>query len=177
MNRKSQDFIVALVGVAGLGTLLLWAGKAVQIDVDYAGHFERARAAFGAVVEAVVLGAPETIEDDYAHVAVPPPYDPTKDALKAPATRARLQGAAPAVDYPLLARRNGWEGATIIHFTVDETGQPFDCRLVESSGHDVLDKASCVMITTRARYTPARDALGQPVISGFNQRIRWQLEE
>ncbi|WP_264595396.1 energy transducer TonB [Sphingobium sp. B12D2B] len=77
----------------------------------------------------------------------------------------------------MLARRNGWEDATVIHFTVGETGQPSDRRLVESSGRDVLDKASCEMITTRARYTPARDALGQPVMSGFNQRIHWRLEE
>lgn len=46
--------------------------------------------------------------------------------------------------------------------TLGADGRPTGCRIYESSGNDVADAAACRLFRSEARFTPARDAFGQP---------------
>ena len=65
-------------------------------------------------------------------------------------------------DYPPEALRNHWEGTVRAELTINERGAVEVCRIVQSSGHEVLDAATCNLIITRARFTPAKDGNGKP---------------
>jgi protein TonB len=39
-----------------------------------------------------------------------------------------------------------------------------------------LDRATCRILESRARFTPARDNRGNPTTDTLTQRIRWVLE-
>jgi protein TonB len=62
-------------------------------------------------------------------------------------TYRRVQAALrkallPRFDYPMLARRRGWEGRVRIGVLVESDGNLRDIRVVESCGYRVLDEAA-----------------------------------
>jgi len=77
--------------------------------------------------------------------------------------------------YPAEALQNRWEGVAGFTVTVGTDGKVLDCKIIQSSGHKVLDDATCREITKRARFTPPRDAEGRPVVSTFSQRVNWRM--
>lgn len=44
--------------------------------------------------------------------------------------------------YPEKARKNGWEGMTVLKIIVDQKGKVSDVTVLKSSGHRVLDRAA-----------------------------------
>lgn len=59
------------------------------------------------------------------------------------ALQAALHAALlPRFDYPLLARRRGWEGRVRVGLIVEPDGDLRDVHVVESSGFKVLDRAA-----------------------------------
>jgi protein TonB len=76
-------------------------------------------------------------------------------------------------DYPRAA--NGKQGVVETRLTVSATGAVTGCTVTRSSGNDVLDATTCRLIRQRFRFTPARDAQGNPVpdVHGWQQRW-WQ---
>lgn len=46
--------------------------------------------------------------------------------------------------------------------TLGADGRPTGCRVYQSSGNDAADAAACRLFQSEARFTPARDAFGQP---------------
>jgi len=56
-----------------------------------------------------------------------------------------------ALIYPPLARRRHMEGKVIVRFSIDEKGVPLSIRVVESSGHPMLDDEA---VRTVARAAP-----------------------
>lgn len=62
---------------------------------------------------------------------------------------------SPAPAYPLLARKRGYEGKVILDVLVDEKGLPAEIKVVESSGHSILDKAAKGAVTSW-KFQPAR---------------------
>jgi len=48
--------------------------------------------------------------------------------------------------YPAVARRNGWEGSVVISMVITEEGRINGIHLVQSSGYDVLDRATITAI-------------------------------
>jgi periplasmic protein TonB len=65
-------------------------------------------------------------------------------------------------DYPPEALRNHWEGVVRAELTINERGAVEVCRIIQSSGHEVLDAATCNLIIRRARFLPAKDDSGKP---------------
>lgn len=62
----------------------------------------------------------------------------------------------PWPDYPMLARRRGWEGWVLVGLRVAPDGSPRDVRVLESSGFPLLDRAA---LDTLARWQlPGRAA-------------------
>jgi TonB family protein len=81
-----------------------------------------------------------------------------------------------ADDYPAEARKNGWEGKVVFRALIGTDGRAKNCEIVQSSGHIVLDDATCIKVIDTARFDPARDANGT-VIEGFIQSgFTWELE-
>ena len=75
-----------------------------------------------------------------------------------PAWQGRLIGQLQrAKRYPDAARSAGQEGASIISFTMDRSGQVLSVRLVRSSGSAVLDEEA-VALVHRAAPLPAPPA-------------------
>lgn len=57
--------------------------------------------------------------------------------------RGRLQHALVAhFNYPLVARRRGWEGVVRVGLRVEPDGQLSGLRVIDSSGHALLDRAA-----------------------------------
>lgn len=56
--------------------------------------------------------------------------------------------------YPDIAQRNRWTGTTTLELELDQSGRVIDTRLIQTSGHDVLDQAAIDAAKTW-RFTPA----------------------
>lgn len=80
-------------------------------------------------------------------------------------------------DYPPQAMRAGEFGTTTTRLTVGTNGRVQECAIKQSSGSALLDEATCAALTNRARFEPARDARGRPVIGTYRKRVRWTLPE
>lgn len=78
-------------------------------------------------------------------------------------------------DYPAAARRYDEQGQTSVALTIDEAGRVASCTVRTSSGSEALDAATCRLLTSRARFTPARDARGRAAPGSFDTAIRWVL--
>ena len=66
------------------------------------------------------------------------------------------------------------EGRVTINVKTDLNGHAFDCRVVESSGHDILDRATCEQVEQLAHFNPALDQQGNPVIGSFTTSVNWK---
>jgi TonB family protein len=102
-----------------------------------------------------------------AAAAAPAPSTPPKPT----APPGRWVGVE---DYPPAALRHEREGVADFELDVDESGLPGACRVTYSSGEAALDEATC-RVAARARFEPARDAAGNPIVSKFASRIAWQI--
>jgi len=81
-------------------------------------------------------------------------------------------------DYPPMALSLGWQGKVVVKLRIGIDGRPRACRIVHSSGHDELDIATCKIMLTRARFSPARDKNGNPVEDDFETPpIEWRIAE
>lgn len=56
--------------------------------------------------------------------------------------------------YPDIAQRNRWTGTTTLELELDQSGRVIETRLIQTSGHDVLDQAAIDAAKTW-RFTPA----------------------
>lgn len=109
-------------------------------------------------------------------VAVPAPPPPADSEDKSAPARA-IDGPGSWVtndDYPSKARYEKREGTSVFRLTVGTDGLPSDCKLLSSSGHADLDAAACSLVMERARFTPATDRQGKPVVGSYTNRVRWQ---
>ena len=80
-----------------------------------------------------------------------------------------------ADDYPDDAIRNSANGMTKLLVAVGADGLPEECRVLRSAGSDALDQQGCNILIDRARYTPARNKVGQTVKAPIFVNIRWML--
>jgi protein TonB len=78
-------------------------------------------------------------------------------------------------DYPPAALRAGEQGAVAVSLEIAEDGRVDDCVVSGPSGSAALDATTCRLFMRRARFSPARDAAGLPIVSTRSQRINWQL--
>lgn len=106
--------------------------------------------------------------------APPPPPSPT------PGTR--VQPISPGAwvtndDYPPAAIRGGQQGTTSFRLDIDGKGMVTECTVTGSSGSQLLDDATCVLLKTRARFQPALDAQGRPIDAVYSNRFRWELPQ
>ncbi len=111
---------------------------------------------------------------DRAPPAVVPPAPPAAAESTVPRQTA---GSISDADYPAAAIRAGEQGTTAFTIVVGPDGKPSECRVTGSSGSEVLDSATCTLVTQRFRYEPARDASGKAVTAEVTRRVTWRFPE
>ncbi len=119
--------------------------------------------------------APPPVITPTAPPAPPPPPPPAK-VTKAQSSRGSLQGLITSEDYPDAAIRNNEEGRTTVRLTVGTNGRVTNCDVVSSSGHSDLDRTTCRVLSSRARFTPAKLSNGQPTTDTVTASIVWRLQ-
>jgi TonB family protein len=78
-------------------------------------------------------------------------------------------------DYPSAALREEREGLVGFRLTVGPDGMVKNCEIISSSGSPDLYTTACLLISQRARFTPAKNAKGQPQAGNYSNRVRWQI--
>ena len=97
-------------------------------------------------------------------------------AIVAPAqARADPQSLIRPEDYPESALRMREHGRVGFTLEVGADGRVSQCIVTRSSGAAALDSATCRIMRSRARFTPARDSEGNPAESRVEQEAVWTL--
>ena len=68
-------------------------------------------------------------------------------------------------------------GLARFRLEIAANGRVTDCTVTGSTGHGVLDIATCKLVTQRARFEPARGGTGEAVASSYSGAVLWQLPE
>jgi TonB family protein len=79
-------------------------------------------------------------------------------------------------DYPLQAMKEAIEGSVVFEVDVDASGKPTACRVTNSSGHQILDKATCDVVLSRARFAPPPGAAGKILAARYSTTAVWRLD-
>ena len=120
---------------------------------------------------------PPPVPAPYVPPAPPPPAPPPPPRTVEPArARGSLPGLVSNDDYPASALRNEEQGTTGFRLTVGPDGRVSNCVVTSSSGSSALDTATCRLMRSRARFTPARNNLGQPTTDTVSARITWRIQ-
>lgn len=80
-------------------------------------------------------------------------------------------------DYPDAALRAEEQGRTGLRIEVGPDGRPTGCTVTASSGSASLDAAACKLLMRRARFTPGKDANGDPVGGAYANSFNWRIPE
>jgi len=108
-------------------------------------------------------------------VASPAPMPPRPVIVAGPEPRKPMQELIGPDDYPasaLAQRAEGWVDFTL---EVGANGRVTGCTITFSSGSSALDSATCRILRSRARFTPARDSNGMPVAAPYDDELGWKL--
>jgi len=78
-------------------------------------------------------------------------------------------------DYRARWIREGLSGVAGFTLEIDARGRVSDCTITRSAGHDVLDGATCRLLTRRARFDPARNSAGDKVAGSYSSSVAWKI--
>ena len=82
----------------------------------------------------------------------------------------------PVGDFPASARRAEEQGTVVVRVYVIGSGRVAGCRTLQSANVAALDRATCRILRSRARFTPARDNHGNPTSDTVSTpAIIWRL--
>jgi len=105
----------------------------------------------------------------------PPPPPPPVRRVEPAKARANLASYISNDDYPASALRNEEQGTTAFRLDVGADGRVSGCTVTASSGSSSLDSATCRLLRSRARFSPATDSTGAKTSDSVTGRIRWQI--
>ncbi len=94
-----------------------------------------------------------------------------------PEPQAPLASLFTTDDYPKEALRADEQGTVGFRLAIDTRGAIAGCEITQTSGYKSLDEATCLLLTTRAKFKPARDAAGRPIAGAHSSRIVWRIPE
>ena len=106
----------------------------------------------------------------------PPPLPPAVEPVPPRSAVGNLQGLFRGSDYPQRAIEADEQGVVTVRLSISATGRVAGCDVTSSSGSRTLDRATCQILSNRARFEPARDSRGNRTADAVRQRIRWVLE-
>lgn len=96
---------------------------------------------------------------------------------KMPEPKGSLAGLISSEDYPVQSLDRNEQGTVGILIRVDTTGAISDCIIEKSSGFAALDDKTCELIRQRAKFQPARDRRGRPVVSETHSHVHWAIAQ
>jgi protein TonB len=114
---------------------------------------------------------------DFVPPRADPPAPPAARKVEPARARANLASYVSDEDYPSSAVRNEEQGTTRFRLGVGTDGHVTECSVLGSSGSPALDSATCRLMKSRARFTPARDSDGRTTSDTVTSAIRWVLPD
>lgn len=84
-------------------------------------------------------------------------------------------GQRVAHDFPSRAAREGMSGTVGVLLTVSKDGRVSNCRVSESSGHNLLDETACRNFTRYGRFVPATDQNADPIAGPFSTTVEYKF--
>ena len=78
-------------------------------------------------------------------------------------------------DYPAAMIRGGYQGIVNFRLLVDETGKVTSCKIQVSTRPKEFDDVVCRAVTKRAKFHPALDSQGKPILSYWRQTVSFRL--
>jgi len=106
-----------------------------------------------------------------------PPAPPPPRQTQPKSVNGSLQGLIRNDDYPESALDREEQGTVGVTLTIGPTGRVSNCSVTSSSGSRTLDSTTCRILTSRARYSPAQDANGNPTSGNVSGRVTWRIAE
>jgi periplasmic protein TonB len=94
-------------------------------------------------------------------------------AVDGPIPKSDIKALISPEDYPASLVGQRPAGPVSVLLTVAPTGRVKRCDILRSSGAAALDAATCRLMVSRARFTPAHDAKGGPTEGGMAATIAW----
>ncbi|NMW30870.1 TonB family protein [Altererythrobacter sp. RZ02] len=70
-----------------------------------------------------------------------------------------------------------YTGVARFQLSIGTNGRVQNCQIMASTGHSVLDTATCKLASRRARFEAARDSNGEKVIGSYTGSVRWELPD
>ena len=151
------------------------SGRLAQsTSLGWSAHGQEFRFALGSMASLMT-----TVEDCRLSLAEYWNGTPAKQALlqKPPSLMRPLDKVLSTEDYPWAAFLSRQSGAAGVVALIDENGMMANCSVIEPSGIAVLDAQTCIILSKRAKFTPAIGADGKPTKGIFTQRIRWEIPD
>ena len=87
----------------------------------------------------------------------------------------QAEANAAFTEYPKGSLENNEQGTVHYRVKIDRRGTPQECEVTQSSGYQRLDAATCNLLMSRARFTPARDSRGRIGRSIYDGRVVWRI--
>lgn len=66
-------------------------------------------------------------------------------------------------------------GTARFRLDIAASGRVENCTITGSSGHPDLDRATCDLISRRARFDPAKNGDGEKIGGTFSSAVKWEL--
>ena len=108
-----------------------------------------------------------------AQAATPPAAPPSAQSSAPPATSVISRE-----DYPPEALKQHKQEIVRAKLWISKEGRVYRCKILKSSGVKSLDDATCNILTARARFTPARDMMGNPTEDTIiAPPIKWRIDD
>ncbi|WP_343046849.1 energy transducer TonB [Sphingomonas chungangi] len=80
-------------------------------------------------------------------------------------------------DYPAKAMADRTQGDVAFRVEIDVNGKPDACGILNSSGSQELDVATCDAVLTNAHFKPAIGQDSKPIRAYYSSVVRWTLPE
>ena len=81
-----------------------------------------------------------------------------------------------ADDYPIQYIQAGRSFDVSLRATVRADGSLQGCAIEKSSGEKDFDKYNCALLLSRAKFSPAKDRDGRPVLGIYRSRVTWMID-
>jgi protein TonB len=133
--------------------------------------------AVGGLPEGAIVAVPENPLPP-RYVLPPRPFrtlQPAPDIISPPEARKLAQELIRPDDYPPAAIAMNAEGWVDFRLVVGPDGRVATCTVTASSGSRALDSATCRIMRSRGRFTPAIDSHGNPAAAAIDQAVEWRL--